>query len=330
MEVGWLTQELSLKNSSVSSQKLVETFRQDCEDRHMTPESIRRYISAITLFLHLLSERKISALSADRHLLKELIHIRRTSGGKTGAGIAQKTLENDLSAISCFYEYLTFEGYIPYNPVPAVRKRYLMRYKDAEGDDSPRKLISVEEMAMLINSILDTRDKAIATLLAKTGVRRGEMISMDVDEIDWEEQSITLKAKRFKKRSGRIIFFDDECTRILKGWLKMRESMKPKTKALFLNENRNRLDRNGIYSLITKHAQKVGLHDSESDRTEDHFSPHCFRHWFTTHLRRSGMNREFIKELRGDKRRDAIDIYDHIDKEELRRTYLAHIPQLGV
>ena len=184
--MGRLTQELSLKESILQNSKnLVENFRQDCEDRHMTPESIRRYISAIAIFLRLLSEHEISAVRVDRHLLKEFIHKRRTSGGKKAAGIAQKTLENDLSAISCFYEYLVFEGYIPYNPVPAVRKRYLMRYKDAEEDDSPRKLISVEEMAMLINSILDTRDKAIATLLAKTGVRRGEMISMDVDDLHW-------------------------------------------------------------------------------------------------------------------------------------------------
>ena len=40
--------------------------------------------------------------------------------------------------------------------------------------------------------------------------------------------------------------------------------------------------------------------------------------------------REFIQELRGDVRREAIDIYDHIDKKELRESYLAHIPQLGI
>jgi len=42
------------------------------------------------------------------------------------------------------------------------------------------------------------------------------------------------------------------------------------------------------------------------------------------------MPREFIQELRGDRRREAIDIYDHIDRAELRKTYLAYIPQLGV
>jgi integrase/recombinase XerD len=63
---------------------------------------------------------------------------------------------------------------------------------------------------------------------------------------------------------------------------------------------------------------------------EDHFTPHCCRHWFTTHLRRAGMPREFIQELRGDKRRDAIDVYDHIDRQELRRAYLAYIPKLFI
>jgi len=47
-------------------------------------------------------------------------------------------------------------------------------------------------------------------------------------------------------------------------------------------------------------------------------------------LRRAGMPREFIQELRGDIRREAIDIYDHIDKKELKESYMAHIPQLGI
>jgi integrase len=66
------------------------------------------------------------------------------------------------------------------------------------------------------------------------------------------------------------------------------------------------------------------------DRMEDHFSPHNCRHFFTTHLRRAGMRREFIQELRGDSRKEAIDIYDHIDLKELKEAYLACIPQLGI
>jgi integrase/recombinase XerD len=80
----------------------------------------------------------------------------------------------------------------------------------------------------------------------------------------------------------------------------------------------------------TKHATRIGLHDPTSERLDERFTPHCCRHWFTTHLRRNGMQRELIKELRGYARRDAMDIYDHIDKRELKRAYLAAIPQLGI
>lgn len=82
--------------------------------------------------------------------------------------------------------------------------------------------------------------------------------------------------------------------------------------------------------MAEKVAKQVGLHDPNSDRMEDHFSPHSCRHWFTTHLQRAGMPREFIQELRGDARKEAIDIYDHIDRKELRESYLAHIPQMGI
>ena len=87
---------------------------------------------------------------------------------------------------------------------------------------------------------------------------------------------------------------------------------------------------NRVYDQVTKHAERVGIHNPDSPRIEDHFTPHCFRHWFTTHLRRAEMNKDFIKELRGDSRGEAMDIYDHIDKKELRKAYLAAIPRLGI
>jgi len=161
----------------------------------------------------------------------------------------------------------------------------LSRYKNSYRSGE-RRLLSVEEMAMLINSILDPRDRAIVTVLAKTGVRRGELVEMDVDDVDWETQSIRLKPKN--KRSSLTVYFDDETAVVLQRWLRARENygVKPGVKALFVGEHGKRLGRNGVYYAVTKHAERVGLHDPESDRVEDHFMPHCCRHWFTTHLRR--------------------------------------------
>ena len=153
---------------------------------------------------------------------------------------------------------------------------------------------------------------------------------MDIDDIDWENQSIRLKPTA--KRTNRTVFFDDETAFVLHRYIRSSQETRKKfkTNALFISNKGGRLNRNGIYLAIRKPAEKIGLHNPNSTRTEDHFFPHCCRHWFTTHLRKAGMPREFIQELRGDAKKEAIDIYDHIDLKELRESYLAHIPQLGI
>jgi integrase/recombinase XerD len=328
-ELAAATPSQVIKPSSLDTVKLLSEFEGDCKDRHLTDETIGRYKSPLKMFFAFLKVRNQTFVDVDKHVLKDFIHFRREQG------VDQKTLENNFTALSTFYEFLCFEGYANVNPVLPVRKRYLKRYKDENDngsfDESARKLANVEQMVMLVQSILSTRDQAVVITLAKTGLRRSELASIDVeDDINWIEQSITLKRKKFKKRSGRTVFFDDETARVLKRWNAQRIKLYPKTKALFVNEYGQRLGRNGIYNLVTKYAEAVGLHNSKSDRIEDHFSTHNCRHWFTTWLRRNGMPREFIKALRGDRRRDAIDIYDHIDREELRKAYLAYIPQLGI
>jgi integrase/recombinase XerD len=302
---------------------LIEEFSRDCKLRGMTAESVRGYVSSVRIFLKFLEECGISLEEVNvqvlRDFLRYVIYDRKAK---------HKTVENYFSALSAFYDYLAFEGYASSNIVLPFRKRYLRRYKN-DFDNPERKLLSVEEMSRLVSSILDPRDKAIAVLLAKTGIRRGELLRLDVEDINWEEYSITLKPA--PKRSNRTVFFDDECAVALRRWLRVREKLNPPTNAFFISyQSLNRLDRNGLYTAIVKYARRLGLHNPNSPRLEDHFGPHCFRHWFTTWLLRNGMPREYVKELRGDKRREAIDIYHHIDREELRKAYLAYIPKLGV
>ncbi|MHC1687642.1 MAG: tyrosine-type recombinase/integrase [Methanothrix sp.] len=241
--------------------------------------------------------------------------------------IRQSTIERIFSNLSVFFSFLAETGQISQNPLPAIQKRYLKNYKD---EVRQRQLISAEDAAKMIRGTIDTRDRAILMLFLKTGIRRGELISLDVGDIDFPGQKLELKPKA--KRSNRIVFFDDEAERTLRRWLDARETRYKKRgeAALFISNKGTRLQTSAVDVLVRIAGERVGLHDSDSEKLEDKFTPHCCRHWFTTHLRRAGMPREFIQELRGDVRREAIDIYDHIDKEELRKSYLAHIPQLGV
>lgn len=262
--------------------------------------------------------------------LKRLLsHLKNEKQGRRGdePGVSDQTINVYFSALNSFYQFLTYEEDFSHNPVPAFRSRYLQAQKSDDGES--RQLISVSEMAGLVMSVMKTRDKAIILLFAKTGVRRNELIQIDIQDIDWEEQSIKLKPTA--KRTNNIVFFDDECARVLKKWVGIRDQAEPETDALFINQEGDRLQRHGVYSVVTKHAESLDLHDPDSDSLDDKFTPHCCRHWFTTHLRRSDMKREYVKELRGDTREvDTMETYNHIDRKELREAYLTHIPQLNI
>jgi integrase/recombinase XerD len=305
------------------SNELIDRYKEDCEIRGISSETTRRYLSSLGIFNQYLQQRSLDILFVDKDAIKGFLNYIRLE-----RKVSRKTIENYFSALSSFYEFMEYEGYVDKNPIISVRKRYIRSYKDND-EGQMRKLISTEEMTKLINSVLDVRDKAIITLLAKTGIRRHELLELDVDDIDWPNQEIRLKPT--PKRTNRIIFFDDETAIILHRWIKARESRnRNNLKALFISNEGGRLSRNSIYRVVIKAAIKVELHDPKSEKAEDRFGPHCCRHWFTTHLRRAGMSREFIQELRGDVRKEAIDIYDHIDKKELKESYLAHIPQMGI
>jgi len=303
---------------------LMERYLEDCKIRGMSPRSLPGYKSALKMYGVFLGGRGLEVLQADRESLRGFIEFMR--GDRQ---VSQRTIELTFSVISSFYEYLVYEGQMPSNPVTAVRKRYLKRYKDNSDGQNERKIISVEDMANLINSTLNIRDKALICLLAKTGIRRHELMELDVSDVDLIENSIRLKPTA--KRANRTVFFDVECAYLLRRWLKVREGLKRREdRALFLSQWGRRISRNDIYLTVTRAAERVGLHHPESDRLEDHFGPHCCRHWYCTHLFRAGMRREYIKELRGDSRKDAFDLYNHIDLKELKEAYLACIPQLGI
>jgi integrase/recombinase XerD len=295
----------------------------DCEIQDLSPETIRSKKSNIRTIARYLDKKDVEFTKVDKETLKHVLLYLRND-----REIGFTTQKHYFSYLSSFYDYLVYEEKAKTNPIPPFRKRYLNSYKKNNAP-AKRKLLSVRDMGLLINSTLGIRNKVIMTVFAKTGVRRGELISMDLTDLDFDTGRIRVKSK--KKRSNPYVYFDEECAVILSRWLRVRDQMAdPGKSALFVGDKGARIGRNMVYQIVTDHADRASLHDSSSSRLEDHFSPHCFRHWFTTHLRRSGLKREFIQELRGDSRREAVDIYDYIDHDELRKAYLAAIPRLGI
>jgi integrase/recombinase XerD len=304
-----------------SEPDLLDRWESDARTRGMEKITIDGYRWCLKDFQKFSVARGRRLKDCEKMMLREYIENCRSRK------LTTRTIGGRLGAISNFFEFLIFEGVRKDNPVLDVRKRYLSPYK-TDSERHTHKLISVEDAARMVDACMDIRDKAILMILLKTGIRRGELLSIDVEDIHWADQSILLKPK--KKRSNRIVFFDDETAFILRRWLEARAGRGPKDSSLWISTWGSRIDKGGVCYVIEKAALQCGLHDPLSDRMEDHFSAHCFRHWTTTHLLRAGMQREHVAWLRGDVSREAIDIYYHINPDDVRKSYLSHIPQLGI
>lgn len=180
--------------------------------------------------------------------------------------------------------------------VPQFRKRYLRYYKEQRHEE--RQLISLEQMKDLTDSAEWIGFKDMFIFFAKTGIRRQELIDLDLQDLYLSKRYAILKPHA--KRSNRIVFFDDECAQVLESWITWRQKQRPKIreKALFLGVKGARISRDAVYDATTQHARRLGFHNPKGKLNEK-FTPHCFRHFFTTWLRRSGCPRSIIQELRG-------------------------------
>jgi integrase/recombinase XerD len=270
-------------------------------------------------FLSTLSKSPIEVDRSDLKAFLSVLHDRN---------LKQTSIDKAFSGLSSFYEFLAEEQMVASNPVQPFRKRYIRTYKEQRSEDI-RQLISVEDASRLVSSILDSRDRAIVMLFLKTGMRANELLSLDVGDIDIQKMEIRLK--QTSKRSNRLLFFDDETEEVLRYWLLARKNRSIHGgAALFPSKTSARLSLRGVESEVEKHAARVGLHDPKSKLLERRFTPHCCRHWFSTYLYRSGMEERYISWLRGDVPRGSMGPYIHINPEDVRRSYLAHIPQLGI
>jgi len=300
---------------------ILDAFRQDLELRGLAETTIKRHMQVMRRYSLWCSERGRDVAKAEEaDILGYLSSIRAKK-------MRVASMQQNFASLSVFFAWLARKKKISANPVPELMEIYLHPYKD---ESRRRQLISVEDAAKMVRATIDVRDRAILLLFLKTGIRRGELVSLDLDDVDLAAGKVELKPTG--KRSNRIVFFDDECSRALARWIKSREMRfkKGQQTALFISGKGTRLQSSAVDRLVRTAAGRVGLHDSVSAKLEDKFSPHCCRHWHATHLLRAGMPREYVKWLRGDVMKEAIDIYNHLDENDVRKSYLAHVPQLGV
>jgi integrase/recombinase XerD len=211
---------------------ITNSFYADLELRGIAATTRASMRSTLKGYLEWAEGRDLDPLSADLRLY--LAYLREWD-------YKPSTMRHKFAHLAVFFDYLSDEDIVAQkNPVKIIRRKYLRQYKEQE---ERRQIISIEEAARMVQATVDSRDRAMLLLFFKTGIRRAELMTLDVEDIDLQKMELVLKPTA--KRSNRLIFFDEETARALTRWFKSRETRKRKDpKAAFISKKGGRLESN--------------------------------------------------------------------------------------
>lgn len=230
----------------------------------------------------------------------------RTTNGNSPApdyGISASSRARKLSAIKSFFKYLTIRTkQLQENPVadleyPKIRK-------------SLPKYLTLEQSAALLRSVSganEKRDYAILMLFLNCGIRRSELVGLNITDI--YDDRIRVVGKGNKER---FVYFGAACRKAIDNYLLERNKLVlTDNRALFGSRNGNRISVTAVHRLVEKALKQAGL-----DATQ--YSAHKLRHTAATMMLSGGVDVKTVQEVLGHENLNTTQIYTHIENTELK------------
>ncbi len=271
--------------------------------------TLAAYGGDIRQFLEYLGRGGQAAGDADHQDIRRYLAYLQTMG------FAKRTLARKLSATRGFFAYLEESGDVAANPAKLVGspkiERRLPRILTPEVIDDL--IASPDE-----STPLGQRDRALIEVLYGAGLRVAELVSLDLDSVDWPRGEVRVMGKGGKERilplyAVALDALDGYSTRARPALAKTEE------RALFLNARGGRLTARGVRLVLDKHVRRVGL--------ERGVHPHVLRHCFATHLLDNGADLRTVQELLGHVDLSSTQVYTHVSRSRLRQVYLKSHPR---
>ncbi len=237
---------------------------------------------------------------------KEVIHIttedlrKYLTDYQTNKKISKVTVDNIRRILSSFFSWLEDEDYILKSPVRRIHKvKTNLIVKDTYSD---------EELEQMRDSCDELRDLAMIDMLASTGMRVGEMVLLNRNDIDFNERECVVFGKGNKQR---IVYFDARTKIHLQNYLNSRTD---NNEALFvsLRSPFTRLSIGGIESRIRDIGNNLGLQKVH---------PHKFRRTLATVAIDKGMPIEQLQQLLGHKRIDTTLQYAMVKQSNVKNAH---------
>lgn len=165
----------------------------------------------------------------------------------------------------------------------------------------------------------ELRNLALVDILFATGMRVGEVSTLDVHDYLVKEAIFKVKGKGGRHRLAFVV--DDETIRFQRGHLDARSRIETESQALFLNASGERLSTQGIANVISQLRLEAGINR--------HITPHMLRHTVATLLLRNGADIRIVQEFLGHNSIVTTQRYTHITKEHLIGVLRKIHPSLG-
>jgi integrase/recombinase XerC len=225
---------------------------------------------------------------------------------------AKSTIARKIATLRSFYKFLVKRNLIKTNPVMFIRtpkqERKLPRVLEY---DEIKRLLD----APSTDNWLGARDRAIMETLYSTGVRVSELVSLNMDDVDFLGEVIHVRGKGKKERIAPI---GSSALQAIQHYMEFRNRRSQNnpgfdTKVLFVNKHGKRLSTRSVRRKMDKYLKIAGLDIA--------ISPHTLRHSFATHMLNNGADLRSVQELLGHQSLSTTQIYTHLNTKKLKEVY---------
>ena len=214
------------------------------------------------------------------------------------------TLDNIRRILSSFFTWLEEEDIILKSPVRRIHK--------VKSEEVVKEVINDEQLVKLKDSCNNSRDLALIEILSSTGIRVGELVLLNKEDINFNERSCIVLGKGNKQRE---VYFDAKTKIHLYEYL---NSRKDDNEALFvsLKEPNERLTISGIEYIVKKIGNKVGIKNVH---------PHKFRRTLATYAIDKGMPIEQVQKLLGHVKIDTTMHYALVNQHNVKISHRKYL-----
>lgn len=214
------------------------------------------------------------------------------------------TIDNIRRIMSSFFSWLEDEDYIVKSPVRRIR-----RVKTAT---TAKEILSDEDLETLRDNCPSLRDLAIVDMLASTGMRVGELVGLNISDVNLQERECVVTGKGNKQRP---VYFDARTKLHLTEYLRSRNDDSP---ALFvtLRGDGQRMSIGGVESRLRSLGKQSRI---------DRVYPHKFRRTLATHAIDKGMPIEQVQKLLGHARIDTTMHYAMVNQSNVKASHRRYL-----